>query len=104
MGLEFWRNLAIVWLSLLCFIGMLIPLAAAIFAVKGMHVVVAKTPGLLRQAQAGTRRARLETDNISRSTAEQVIRVRSRIERYQTRLMRLAGASSSRPQGRRSTL
>jgi hypothetical protein len=94
VGLEFWRNLAIVWLALLCFVGLLLPLAAAIFAVKGLHIAVAKTPGLLRQVQGGTRQARLKVDDASRSATDQVIRARSRITRFETRLARLAGGRS----------
>lgn len=100
MSLEFWRDLAIVWLALLCFIGMLIPLAAMVFAVKGVHVAVAKTPGLLQQAQGKTRLARNKVDDASRIVADQVIRARSRVTGIQTRLSRLAGNASSHPDGK----
>ncbi len=99
MSIEFWRNLAVVWLALFCFIGLVIPLTVAFFAVKGMHVAVAKTPGLLHQAQDGTRQARLKVDGASRTVAEQVVRARSRLTRIQTRLSRLAGGSSTNHKG-----
>jgi hypothetical protein len=94
MSVEFWRNLAIVWLALFCFIGLLLPLAAALFAVKGMHYAVAKTPGLLHQAQEVTRQGRLKVDGASRTAADQVIRARSKLAGVETRLSRLAGSGS----------
>lgn len=94
MSLEFWRNLAVVWLALLCFVGLLLPLAAALFAVKGMHIAVDKTPGLLRQVQNGARQGRLKVDSASRAAAEQVIQARSKLARIETRLARLAGKRS----------
>lgn len=94
MSLEFWRNLAVVWLALLCFIGLLLPLAVALFAVKGMHIAVARTPGLLRQVQSGTRQGRLKVDSASRAAADQVIRARSKLAHIEARLARLAGNRS----------
>ncbi|MCC6167597.1 MAG: hypothetical protein IT329_10250 [Caldilineaceae bacterium] len=94
MSLEFWRNLAVVWLALLCFVGLLLPLAATLFAVKGMHIAVDKTPGLLRQVQNGARQGRLKVDSASRAAAEQVIQARSKLARIETRLARLAGKRS----------
>ena len=40
MELAFWRNIAIVWLSLFCFVGLIIPLVIGYFAVRGLAVVL----------------------------------------------------------------
>lgn len=96
MSLDLWRNLAIVWLALLCFIGMLIPLAAALFAVKGMHIAVTKTPGLLQVAQRASRQARTQVESTSHTVTEPLIRAGSRITGVQTRLARLVDGASSR--------
>jgi hypothetical protein len=66
VSLAFWRDLAIVWLALLCLIGLAVPLAAAVFAVKGTGFVVDRTPELLRKAQSITRQVRDRTDAGSR--------------------------------------
>lgn len=100
MGIDFWRNLAIVWLALLCFIGMLVPLAVALFAVKGMHIAVAKTPGLLRKGQAVTRQARHKVDDASRIATDQVIHARGKLAYLTTRLTRLTGGASHSQSGK----
>jgi hypothetical protein len=91
MSLEFWSNLATVWLAFLCFIGMLIPLAAVIFAVKGMHVAVDRTPGLFRQVQGHTHRVRVRVESTGEKTVQQVVRSRSAVTRVQARVARLLG-------------
>jgi len=71
--LELWRDIAVVWLAFLCFIGMVIPLVIAFFAVKGMHVAVDRLPRWLGQAQQASRKMRTETVKIADRVAEPVI-------------------------------
>lgn len=73
MDLAFWANIATVWLAILCFIGLLIPLAVAIFVVKGMHVAVDRTPRFMRQAQGYARAARTQVEVASQRVAEPVV-------------------------------
>jgi hypothetical protein len=89
VDLAFWRDVSVVWLSFLCFIGLLIPLAAVLFAVKGMHVAVDRTPRYLRQAQRYSRLMRDSTDRGSRQVTEQVIRSQTAATRFQTRFHRI---------------
>lgn len=94
--LDFWRNLAIVWLAFLCMIGMIIPLAASVFAVKGMHVLVDRTPALLGKARSAGRRVRAVTEEGSRRVAEPVIVAGRATTRIATLSRRLRGGQSSR--------
>ena len=65
MELALWRDIALVWLAFLCFIGLIIPVAVSIFAVKGMHAAVDRTPRLLRQVQGYSRALRDQTESAS---------------------------------------
>lgn len=79
MGLEFWANISVVWLSLLCFIGTLIPLAAAYFAVRGMHIALGKSRSVFGAAQGYSRAIRDQTDLVSRKIAKPVIKAESEV-------------------------
>ncbi len=101
MELALWRDIAIVWLSLLCFIGLIVPVALSILAVKGMHVVVDRTPRFLRQVQGHTRSVRTQVDAASDRIAEPMIRAHkhsSRISTLLDRLLRHPTVSQSTPQ------
>ncbi len=100
MELALWRDIAVVWLALLCFIGLIIPLAVALFAVKGMHTVVDRTPGLLRQAQGYSRVLRTQTDAASLRVAEPLIRVRKQTTRASTLIERVLHKASRRGENR----
>ena len=94
--LALWRDIALVWLAFLCFIGLIIPLAVSIFIVKGMHVAVDRTPGLLRQVQGYSHALRTQVDSASYRVAEPVIQVKQRTTRWSTvvnRIMRRPPAS-----------
>jgi hypothetical protein len=87
--LALWRDIALVWLALLCLIGLLIPLAVMLFAVKGMHVAVDHTPRLLRQVQGRTRALRSQTDAAGSRVSQAVIQVQGRATHMATVLERL---------------
>ena len=89
MELALWRDIALVWLAFLCFIGLIIPVAVSILAVKGMHVVVDRTPRLMRQVQGYTRAARTQVDQASNRVAEPLIRVHKQSTRLSTVLDRV---------------
>jgi hypothetical protein len=83
MTLAQLRDISVVWLSLLCFIGMLIPLAVTYFAVRGMNHVLDKTPGAMRRAQGISRAARDRTLAVSNQVAEPLIRTQGAVVRTQ---------------------
>lgn len=89
MELALWRDISVVWLSLFCFIGLIIPVAISLFAVKGMHVVVDRTPRLLRQVQGYSRALRTKVDVASYQVAEPVIKAHKTSSRVSTLLDRL---------------
>ena len=89
MDLALARDIAVVWLAFLCFIGMLVPLVASIFAVKGMHAAVSRTPRLLRQVQGHTRKVRIQVDAASYRVAAPVIRAQRESTRFATFMNRL---------------
>jgi hypothetical protein len=97
--LDFWRNLSTVWLAFLCMIGMVIPLAVSVFAVKGMHVLVDRTPALLGKARGVSRRVRSVTEEGSRRVAEPVVVAGRATTRITTIANRLRGVRSSRQEG-----
>lgn len=95
MELAFWRDVSVVWLAFFCFIGMIVPLAVSLFAVKGMHAAVDRTPRLLRQVQGYSRALRTHTDVASRRVAEPVIQAHKTTTRVSTALNRLWGGLAS---------
>ena len=84
MTLSQLADISVVWLSLLCFIGMLIPLAVTYFAIRGMNQVLGKTPGYLRRAQGFSRAARNRTLAVSNQVAEPMIRTQGAAVKAQT--------------------
>lgn len=89
MSLSFWRDVSIVWLSLLCFIGLIIPLAAFYFAVRGLDSAHRKSASLLRQTQGYSRAMRRESEVISERVATPVIRTHSQFVRIRSTVQRL---------------
>jgi hypothetical protein len=89
MNLSFWRDVSIVWLSLLCFIGLVIPLAALFFAVKGVDALHRKSLSFLRQSQGYSRAARRQGERLSERVATPVIRSHSGFVRIRTAWQRL---------------
>jgi len=89
VDLAFWADVSAVWLSILCFIGLVVAVVASIFAVKGMHTVVDRTPKLLRQAQGYSRIARTQVDAVSNRIADPMIQAHSQSRRASTFMSRL---------------
>ena len=76
MNLSSWANVALVWLALLCFVSLLIPLVAAYFAVRGMNAVHNKTRALFNTTQSYSRRLRTHSDVLSEQVRAPIVRVR----------------------------
>lgn len=99
MELALWRDIALVWLAFLCLIGLVVPLAVSLFAVKGMHAVVDRTPRLLRQLQGHSRSLRTQVDKASYRVAEPVIQAQGISARASTSLARLLRRPASTGRG-----
>ena len=89
MELALWRDIAVVWLAFLCFIGLIVPVAISVFAVKGMHAAVDRTPQLLRQVQGYSRVARTKVEATSQHVVEPVIQTHKQASRFATLLDRV---------------
>jgi hypothetical protein len=74
MDLAFWRDLSLIWLSLLCFVGLIIPLGIFYFAVKGLGIALDKVAPVLHKGQNLSRQLRLKTDTISQKVVTPVLR------------------------------
>lgn len=90
MSLEFWANVSTVWLALLCFIGGLIPLVAAYFAVRGMNFVLSKSRSAMGAAKGYSSIARTKAIDISNKVAQPVIQAETKAVEFETTIRNLA--------------
>lgn len=88
MNLALWRDISIVWLSLFCFIGLLIPIALLYFVVRGMNAAQVRILPLFRQAQGYSQRARQQSETLTNRVAEPIIQVNKRAAKMRTVLRR----------------
>lgn len=99
MELAFWRDLSIIWLSLLCFIGLIPPLVIFYFMVRGMHAVNQRALPLMKTAQTYSRLARDKTDDVANRVTEPVLRTQAQAAKWQ----RVWGSLLPTKQGRGSS-
>ncbi|MEZ4656651.1 MAG: hypothetical protein R2911_03695 [Caldilineaceae bacterium] len=89
MGLEFWRDLAVVWLSLLCLVTLIVPVVALYFAVRGMGYVNEAVPKLLHKAQGYTQMAKTQTNQMSDKVAQPIVQARAKASRIEATIRSL---------------
>jgi hypothetical protein len=89
MSLDFWRNVAVIWLCFQGFILLLVPLAIAFVTVRGMGWVLKRVPPLFHKAQGYSGLMRSKTEAFADKAAEPVIRARSKSKQAATVLERL---------------
>lgn len=89
MTLDFWRNVAVIWLCFQGFFMLLIPLALAYVAVRAMAWVLNKVPPLFHTAQGYSAQMRNKTEAFASKAAEPVIRAHSKTKQAETVLERL---------------
>jgi hypothetical protein len=94
MDIAFWRDVSVVWLSFLCFIGLLIPLAALYFLVRGLNAAHTRLAPLLRRAQGYSRAMHNQSESLSHKVAEPVIQANRQLTKVQTLLQNLGRVSS----------
>lgn len=90
MGLDFWRDVSVVWLSLLCFVGLLIPLVATYYAIRGMHAALGKSRSAFGAAQSYSSAVRRRTEFYSRKIAGPVVEAEREAAKAQTVIRTLA--------------
>ena len=94
--LAFWRNLAIIWLSLFCFIGLAIPLAIGYFVVRGVGLVPGKIRPLLQRVRGYSTILRQQSENASTRVSEPLIRIRRQTTKTQTTMNSLLQVRSKK--------
>jgi hypothetical protein len=83
MEVTFWRDLAVVWLALFCFIGLLIPLALLYFTVRGVNALHGLLYRLAQQGQGLSGQARRQVTQASAQVAEQAVRIQGQTRRVE---------------------
>ena len=89
MALDFWRNVAVIWLCMQGFVLLLIPLAIAYGMVLGINWVLAKTPPIFHKAQGYSRLVRDKTDLYAGKVADPLIRAHGAAQKTQTVLSQI---------------
>ena len=78
MEIEILRNLSIIWLSLFCIAGLLLPIVGLYFAVRGLNIATDQLPKLMGTVKTKTGEVRGLTDRISNRVAEPILSVQNR--------------------------
>jgi len=89
MDVSFWRDLAVIWLSLFCLIGLVVPVVALYFIVRGVHSVHGGTQSLLGKGQTLSKQARAQVVKVTTRVDEEAIRAQSRLKRTETIIRKL---------------
>ncbi|MBX3016210.1 MAG: hypothetical protein KF832_32110 [Caldilineaceae bacterium] len=90
MALTFWRDLSVIWLSLFCFIGLFVPVAALYFMVRGMQAFHGTVQRLAWRSQRLSRQVRSQVTTVSAQVDEQAVRFQGQVKRAETIIQKLA--------------
>jgi len=82
--MAFWRDLSILWLSLFCFVGMVIPLVILYYAVRGMNALHEKSYHLLCRLQTASSNVPRQAEQISTQISEPVVQLQKRVKRAES--------------------
>ena len=89
MEVTFWRDVAVVWLALFCFIGLLIPLVVLYFSVRGVNALHDLLYRLTQQGQRLSGQARRQVTQVSARVDEQAVRIQGQTRRVETLVQKL---------------
>lgn len=89
MEVTFWRDLAVVWLALFCFIGLLLPMAALYFTVRGVNALHGLLYRLAQQGQGLSGQARRGVTQVSARVDGQAVRIQGQTRRVETLVRQL---------------
>lgn len=101
MEIEILRNLSIIWLSIFCIAGLLVPIVGLYFAIRGMNTATNKLPTLLQTVQSKTQMVRGQTDRLSNRVAEPVLAAQNRLTQTEQTLRSLSPTKSNQNAGAR---
>jgi len=77
MGL--WRDISMVWLALLCFVGLLPPMIILYLMVRGMGELNRKMPRLLDKIRARNHTLSEKAEQVSTQVSQPVMRIQQRV-------------------------
>lgn len=89
MDISTGRDIALVWLSLFCLIGLLVPIAALYFAIRGMNIAQTKTVELLQQGHTQAKRIHQQTERMSDQAVQPVLRAQSKVAQAKAAVKRI---------------
>ena len=89
MDVAFWRDLAVIWLSLFCLIGLIVPVVALYFLVRGVNSVHGGTQRLVQKGQILSTQVRGQVFTVTRRVDEEAIRAQSQMKRAETIIRKL---------------
>lgn len=78
MSLDFWRNVAVIWLCFQGFFLLIVPLALGYLLVRGMGWVLRKTDTLFHTLQGYSRTVRNKTEAVADKVTQPVIQSHGR--------------------------
>ncbi len=84
MSLATWRDISVIWLSLFCFIGLVIPLGVGYFAIKGMSFVLGKVHPIAQTAQTYSHQIRIVSQSTGERVALPVIEIKRRYTTFES--------------------
>lgn len=84
MTLDFWRNVAVIWLCFQGFFLLLIPLAIAYLLVRGMGWVLRKVPPLFHKAQGYSAQMRNRSEAVAGKAAQPLINAHAKARQAET--------------------
>ena len=79
LSLAIWRDVSLIWLSLLCLIGLAVPLALAYLAVRGMDAALKKAGQGMQKAQGYSKIAREQTERLCAQARTPAVRVHRKV-------------------------
>ena len=89
MDLSIGRDIALIWLSIFCMIGLLVPIAALYFAIRGMNIAQTKSVELLRQGQTQVKGIHQSTERMSHQAIQPVLRAKSKVAQATSAVKRI---------------
>jgi len=89
MDVTVWRDLSVIWLSLFCLIGLVLPLVVLYFAVRGMNALHGIVQRLVQRGQGLSGQVRSQVTTVSARVDEQAVRFQGRVKRVEAIVRKL---------------
>ena len=89
MDVTVWRDLSMVWLSLFCLIGLVLPLVVLYFAVRGMNALHGLVQRLAQRGQGLSSQVRGQVTTVSARVDDQAVRFQGRVAQVEAIVRKL---------------